>query len=52
MPKLVSERKVCSMHKIFSLLFISEYGPIYGQRGGVKPELGLLLPLKLEVLRV
>jgi hypothetical protein len=47
MPKLVFERKVCSMHKMSSLLFIPWYEPIYRQRGGVKPELGLLLPLEL-----
>lgn len=52
MPKLASEKTVCSMHKIFSLLFIPEYGPIYRQKGVVKLELSLLLPLKLRVLRV
>jgi hypothetical protein len=39
---LTSERKACSMHKIISLW----------QRGGVKPELGLLLTLELGVLGV
>jgi hypothetical protein len=45
MPKLVYERKVCSMHKIISMSFIPSL--IEGKKGGVKSKLGLLFPFKL-----
>jgi hypothetical protein len=50
MPKLASEEKICSMHKILSLSLYLGYKPIYRQRGGVKPELGFLLLFDLELL--
>jgi hypothetical protein len=49
--KSVSKRKVCSMHKVFSRLYMW-YEPIYRQRGGVKLKLDFLLPLKLWVFGV
>jgi len=47
--KVSFERKICSIHKIFSLFLYLGYESIYRQRAGVKPELGLILTLKLWV---
>jgi len=38
------------VHKIINLSLYLEYKPIYRQKGGVKPELGFLLLLNLEVM--
>jgi len=38
------------MHKILSLPLYLGYEPIYRQRGGVKPKLGFLLLVDLELL--
>jgi hypothetical protein len=50
MPKLAYEEKICPMHKILSLSLYLRYGYIYKERGEVKPELGFLLLVDLEML--
>jgi hypothetical protein len=45
-----SKRKICLIHKIINS-FILGNELIYRQRGGIKPELSLLFPLKLRALR-
>lgn len=50
--KLAYEIKVCSMHKIISLLLYLGYDPIYRQRDRVQPELGFLVLLNLGALMI
>jgi hypothetical protein len=50
MPKLASTKKNLFNLQKFNLSLYLVYGPIYRQRGGVKPELGFLLLIDLELL--
>jgi hypothetical protein len=50
MPKLASVREIMLYALKLRLSLYLGYGPIHRQRGGVKPGLGLLLLVDLELL--